>query len=110
MPTVTPPIDLQAFRDNFSRLQKLGANVIGISSDSVDSHKSFAEDLELPYQLLSDEGDEVRNMYGVPKDLFGLLAGRQTFVISKTGEVKLVFNSQLKPEDHVEGAIKALSN
>jgi peroxiredoxin Q/BCP len=52
----------------------------------------------------------VRQAYGVPKDLFGLLEGRQTFVIGKDGVVMSVYNSQFAPEKHVEEAIKALSN
>lgn len=103
-------LEAKAFRDAYAELRKLGADVIGISSDSVESHSAFCSELELPYTLLSDEGDSVRSMYGVPKDLFGLLPGRQTFVIGKDGEVKTVFNNQFKPELHVEAAIEALSN
>jgi len=103
-------LEAKAFRDNYSQLKKLGADVIGISSDSVDSHAAFCSDLELPFTLLSDEEDKVRTTFGVPKDLFGLLPGRQTFVISKEGEVKLVYNNQFGPEKHVEEAIKALAN
>jgi thioredoxin-dependent peroxiredoxin len=83
--------------------------VVGISSDSVDSHKSFCSDLDLPFTLLSDEGDAVRKAYGVPTDLLGLLPGRVTYVIGKDGVVKLVFNNQFAPEKHVKEAIAALS-
>ena len=102
-------LEAKAFRDAYGDLKKLGAEVIGISSDSVDSHNSFCSDLDLQYILLSDEGDVVRQLYGVPKDLFGLLPGRQTFVIAKDGEVKLVFNNQFSPEKHVQEALKVLS-
>ena len=102
-------IEAKAFRDSYTDLQKLGASVIGVSGDSVDSHKSFCSKFDLPYTLLSDEGDKVRQQYGVPKDLFGLLPGRQTYVI-KDGVVVLVFNSQLKAKQHVQEAIKALSS
>jgi len=103
-------LEAKAFRDSYAALRKLKADVIGISSDSVDSHANFCSELDLPYTLLSDEGDAVRGMYGVPKDLFGLLPGRQTFVIGKDGTVELVFNNQFSPEMHVEEAIKALTS
>jgi peroxiredoxin Q/BCP len=59
------------FRDSFEELSNLDAEVIGISSDSVDSHKDFAEKHNLPFTLLSDEGGKVRSLYGVPNS-FGL--------------------------------------
>lgn len=102
-------IEAKAFRDAYADLEKLGATVIGVSGDSVDSHKGFCNKFDLPYTLLSDEGDKVRQLYGIPKDMFGLLPGRQTFVI-KDGVVVLVFNSQLKAKQHVQEAIKALSS
>ena len=102
-------IEAKAFRDSYTDLQKLGASVIGVSGDSVDSHKSFCSKFDLPYTLLSDEGDKVRQQYGVPKDLFGLLPGRQTYVI-KDGVVVLVFNSQLKAKQQVQEAIKSLTS
>ena len=57
--------------------------MLGISSDDVDSHVAFLSKLDLPFQLLADEGGEVRKEYGVPKDLLGFLEGRQTYVIGK---------------------------
>ena len=53
---------------------------------------------------------QVRSLYGVPKDLLGLLEGRQTYVIGKDGTVKLVFNNQFQPEKHPQEALSALSN
>ena len=96
-----------AFRDNFEDFRKLGAEVIGISSDSVKSHKSFAAKHDLPFTLLSDEGGKVRKLYGVPNTL-GLFPGRVTYVIDEGGVVRHIFSSQLDVERHVEEAIKAL--
>lgn len=83
--------------------------VIGVSSDSVESHKEFKGDLGLPFTLLSDEDGEVRKAYGVGKDLFGFLEGRETYVIDKKGVVQLKFNDQFGPEKHVDKALEALS-
>ena len=84
--------------------------MIGISSDSTESHKNFCDELDLPYTLLADENDEVRQIFGVKKDLFGILPGRETYVINKDGVVQTVFNNQFSPEKHVEVVLKALSN
>jgi peroxiredoxin Q/BCP len=96
-----------AFRDDYEEFEKLGAEVIGISSDSVESHRSFAKKHNLPLALLSDEGGRVRKLYGVP-NTFGLFPGRVTYVIDKKGVVRHVFSSQLSAERHIGEALKAL--
>lgn len=88
-------LEAKAFKDAYATLRKKGAEVIGVSSDSVDSHKSFCDDLELPYTLLADGDGSVRELYDIPSDLFGLLPGRQTFVIGKDGTVLEVRNSDI---------------
>jgi thioredoxin-dependent peroxiredoxin len=96
-----------AFRDSFEELGKLDAEVIGISSDSVDSHSAFAEKHRLPFTLLSDQGGNVRRLYGVP-NTFGLFPGRVTNVIDTEGVVRHVFSSQIGVEKHVEEALMTL--
>jgi peroxiredoxin Q/BCP len=99
-----------AFRDNLDEFAKIdNAEVIGISSDSVDSHKRFAAEHSLPFKLLSDEEGKVRELYGVPKTL-GLLPGRVTYVIDRKGTVRHVFSSQLDYKKHVQEALRALKN
>ena len=71
-----------AFRDNIEEYGKLDAEVIGISSDSMESHRAFAHKHDLPFALLSDEGGKVRKLYGVPNTL-GLFPGRVTYVIEE---------------------------
>jgi peroxiredoxin Q/BCP len=96
-----------AFRDYFEEFGKLDAEVIGISSDSVESHRSFAVKHDLSFTLLSDEGGNIRRLYGVPKT-FGLFPGRVTYVIDREGVVRHVFTSQLSVERHVQEALTAL--
>jgi peroxiredoxin Q/BCP len=96
-----------AFRDDYEGFGKLDAEVIGISSDSVGSHRSFAAKHNLPYTLLSDEQRKVRKLYGVPNTL-GLFPGRVTYVIDRDRIVRHVFSSQLGAEKHVEEALIAL--
>jgi thioredoxin-dependent peroxiredoxin len=96
-----------SFRDDYEQFEKLEAEVIGISSDSVRSHERFVEKHGLPFGLLSDEGGEVRKIYGVPNTL-GLFPGRVTYVIDEEGVVRHVFSSQIGVTRHVEQALKAL--
>ena len=96
-----------AFRDDFEQFGKLDAEVIGISSDSVQSHRAFAQKHDLPFALLSDEGGKVTKLYGVPSTL-GMFPGRATFVIDELGVVRRTFSSQLGAERHVQEATDAL--
>ncbi|MCF8365679.1 MAG: peroxiredoxin [Bacteroidales bacterium] len=96
------------FRDQFVDFKDAGAEVIGISSDSVESHRRFAEKHHLPFRLLSDMDKKVRKSFGVPGDMLGLIPGRVTYVMDKTGEVQHIFNSQLNAAKHVEEAIAVL--
>ena len=96
-----------SFRDQYEDFRDAGAAVIGVSSDSGESHRKFTEKYKLPFMLLSDRGGAVRKLYGVPATL-GLLPGRVTFVIGADGVVRHVFNSQLAATRHVEEALVAL--
>ena len=95
------------FRDQYEDFQDAGATVLGVSSDSSESHRKFAAKHRLPFPLLADRGGEVRKRYGVPSTL-GLLPGRVTFVIDAGGVVRHAFNSQLDATRHVEEALGVL--
>jgi peroxiredoxin Q/BCP len=95
------------FRDQYDVFTSLGAEVIGVSGQSVESHKSFATHHGLPFILLSDEKNEVRQLYGVTASM-GIIPGRVTFIIDKKGIVRHVFSSQFQPEKHIEEALKVL--
>jgi thioredoxin-dependent peroxiredoxin len=92
-----------SFRDSYEELTNLDAEVLGISGQSVESHKSFASHYGLPFILLADADDKVRELYGVPKTM-GFLAGRVTYIIDKAGIVRHIFNSQTQTERHVQEA------
>jgi peroxiredoxin Q/BCP len=96
-----------AFRERYEAFRELDAEVIGISSDSVESHRSFAAEHGLPFTLLSDEGGKVRRLYGA-SSAFGLFPGRVTYVLDEKGVVRHIFSSQLGVEQHVEEALEAL--
>lgn len=96
------------FRDQYTAFTDIGAEVLGISSDSAESHRAFADKYKLPFPLLADGGGKVRKAFGVPKSL-GLLPGRVTYVIDKQGVIRHAFNSQLNPTKHVSEAIEVLT-
>ena len=92
------------FRDSFEDFVDAGAVVIGVSQDSDESHKRFAEHHRLPFLLVSDQDKSLQKAYGVPKTM-GLLPGRVTYVIDRNGVVQHVFSSQLNAKKHVHEAL-----
>jgi thioredoxin-dependent peroxiredoxin len=97
-----------AFRDQYDVFQQADAVVIGISAQSVESHKSFAENHRLPFTLLSDPEKEVRKLFGVHNNLLGALPGRITYVADKTGTVVYIFDSQTEAVRHVDEALRII--
>jgi peroxiredoxin Q/BCP len=100
-------VEARSFRDSYDDLKQAGAEVVGVSSQSPQSHQGFAKENCLPFKLVSDQNDELRELYGVPKAL-GLLPGRVTYVIDRQGIVRHVFNSQLRVGRHVQEALEAV--
>jgi len=85
--------EMCSVRDHWSDYQATGAEVVGISTDSVESHDKFSSKYDLPLRLLSDEKGEVRDLYGA-KSLIPGRTGRAEFVIDPQG--KLVY-SKVRP-------------
>jgi peroxiredoxin Q/BCP len=94
------------FRDLSEVFNEVGAVIIGISRQSVESHKNFAELNRLNYTLLSDDKNVVRKIFGVPDKVFGLIQGRVTYVADKSGKVVFIFDSQLEGQRHADEALK----
>lgn len=105
----TPGCTAQAcsFRDQYEDFKDLGAEVIGISSDSADSHQKFAKQYQLPFILLSDSDKKIRKLFGVPGGMFGLLPGRVTYVTDENGVVQMIFDSMLATK-HIPKALSAI--
>lgn len=100
------------FRDSFPNFKKLKSVVIGISPDSIESHKKFMDKYELPFILLSDEKKEVLSKYGVwkEKSMYGkkyMGVERTTVVIDEDGKIFKVFE-KVKVPGHVEEVIRIL--
>lgn len=93
------------FRDDYSEFGNTDAMVIGISGQSVQSHKEFADKYNLPFTLLADKDNKVRKLFGVK---VSPIPGRVTFVVDKTGHVVYTYDSLTQPEKHVAEAIRVL--
>jgi peroxiredoxin Q/BCP len=96
------------FRDSYEDFLNHDCEVIGISADSSEQHLAFAGYHRLPFILLSDEGNQVRDLFGVPKSYLGLLPGRVTYVIDKQGIIRHIFNSQFQIKKHILKALTVL--
>lgn len=97
-----------SFRDQYEDFTDAGAEVVGVSNDSVNTHKKFIANRNLPFVLLSDPGGKVARAYGCKKNLFGLLPARVTFIIDQKGIIRNVFESQFKVDQHVGGALEII--
>ena len=96
-----------AFRDSYEVFKDAGAEVIGVSSDSEESHKRFGASYHLPFSLVSDKKSALRKRYGV-SSVMGLLPGRVTYIIDKEGIVRHIFTAQFAAEKHVKVALETI--
>ena len=102
------------FRDSIKELQKLGVVILGVSKDTVASHKKFAEKFQLNFSILSDESKEIITAYGawgkkkfLGKEYFGIL--RMTYLISPDGEVAKIYE-KVNPLTHAEEIIENIKS
>lgn len=100
------------FRDEFPKFGKINAVVLGVSPDSVESHKKFAEKYNLPFNLLSDEKKEVLKKFDVwkEKSMYGrkyMGVVRTTFIIDTKQKVRKIF-SKVKVANHNKEVMEAL--
>jgi peroxiredoxin Q/BCP len=110
----TPGCTIEAcgFRDQFAKLKKAGAVVLGISRDPVKAQKKFKDKYELPYDLLADADQAIVNRFGLvkPKLMYGKQVtgvARTTYVIGPDGKLVHVFEN-VKPEGHAEEVLALL--
>ena len=100
------------FRDAFPRFGKLDAVVIGVSPDSLESHRKFRKKYDLPFRLLSDEGHKLADTFGVwkEKSLYGrryMGIERTTVIIDRKGRIAKVF-PKVKVPGHAQEVEKAV--
>jgi peroxiredoxin Q/BCP len=88
------------FRDDIFEFRDIGAQILGVSLDDVESHKEFSEKYGLPFPLLADTSGETSVAYGVKTRMFGMtVAKRQTFIIAPNGSVAKHYES-VNPDEH----------
>jgi peroxiredoxin Q/BCP len=101
----TPGCTTQAceFRDNIFAYRELGALILGVSVDDVDSHKAFSDEYNLPFPILADSGKETAAAYGTLTRYVGLMemARRDTFIIDPEGRVAKHY-VKVDPKGHSE--------
>lgn len=95
------------FRDEFADFREAGAAVFGVSSDPPESHASFRDQHSLPFTLLSDRDDRVRDLFGI-RPLLGWFPRRVTYVIDPEGIVRHVTDSQWRPRRHVSDSLRTI--
>lgn len=96
------------FRDNIFAYRKMGAQILGVSLDDIESHKAFAENHGLPFPLLADSEGTVADIYGVKTKMFGsTIAKRQTFIIDPDG-ILVKHYEKVKPSTHAAEVLSDL--
>lgn len=110
----TPGCTIEAcgFRDDFTKLQKSGAVILGISRDTPRDQKKFQQKFNLPYSLLADVDEKVCNQFDVlrEKNMYGKTVigiERTTFLIGPDQRLVKIF-PKVKPEGHAEEVLEAL--
>lgn len=107
----TPGCTKQAcfLRDQYEEFKSIGAEVIGISGDSVPAHRKFASKYDLPFILLSDSDKSLRRLFGVKTNLLGLLPGRVTYIVDKSGYIQMVFDD-MNATNHLEKTVEKVKS
>ncbi len=105
-------VEACSFRDGYGDYGRAGVEILGISPDSVKSHKKFKEKYSLPFPLLADEGRIVCEQYGVwgkkklyGREYYGVL--RTTYLIGPDGTIARVFEN-VKPAGHSQLVLEAV--
>ena len=103
-----------SFRDDFPKFKKVETVILGVSPDSVESHKKFAKKYNLNFSLLADEDKEVIKKYDVwkEKSMYGrkyMGVERSTFIIDSDGKIKKIFR-KVKVQGHNEEVMEALKS
>ena len=104
----TPGCTAQAcsLRDGFGAIQASGAVILGVSADTKESHKAFAQKFTLPFSLLADPESAVINAYGVKMPVVGM-AKRVTFIIDKQGVIRRILR-QIETKRHDQQVMEIL--
>ena len=96
------------FRDNIYAFKAIGASVVGISVDDVESHKAFSDKYKLPFVILADHTGETAAAYGVLRDFkLTKIASRQSFIVDPDGNIARHY-AEVDPETHTQEVLTDL--
>ena len=96
------------FRDNIYAFKGIGAEVVGVSVDTVDSHKDFSDKYKLPFVILADEEGTTAEAYGVLRDWKLIqIASRQSFIIDPDGVLAKHYE-EVDPDTHTDEVLADL--
>lgn len=103
-----------SFSDDLPKFSKIDAVILGVSPDSVKSHKKFSGKYKLKFDLLADEEKKVVEKFGVwkEKSMYGrkyMGVERTTFIIDEKGKIKKIFN-KVKVDGHNKEVLEALKD
>jgi peroxiredoxin Q/BCP len=101
-------VEARDFRGKYTEFTALGAEVVGVSSDSEGRHTSFARSLDLPFPLVSDRGSKIAKAFGLTRAAGWLPSKRVTFVIDREGVVRRAISAELEIAQHAREALAAL--
>jgi peroxiredoxin Q/BCP len=96
-----------AFRDSYEAFAAAGAEVVGVSSDTAESHARFAAKHRLPFPIVADTDRKLRRLFGVANPL-GVIPGRVTYVIDRDGVVRMLYSALFASDEHVKRALAAV--
>ena len=105
--TVGCTIEIRAFRDNYERIRELGAELVGVSVDSVKVQCDFASKEAIDFPLIGDESRQISESYGVLWPVLNV-DRRATFIIDERGNVEHVIHHEVKVYRHLDDVLAYL--
>lgn len=96
-----------AFQENYGEVEKYDGMIVGVSADSLDSHRSFRERHNLGFPLIADPQKQLIQTYDA-QGMLGLMTARVTYVIDKAGTIRSVIRHDLAVGQHLPDVLKAL--
>jgi thioredoxin-dependent peroxiredoxin len=97
--------ETRLFRDNYNELVLAGANLVGISTDDLDTQCRFAGEMSVQFPLISDKDKRIASAYGVLWPLVGM-AQRYTFVVNPAMMIEAVFHHELSMKQHRDDVLR----
>lgn len=99
-----------SFRDTFEVFNELNIKIIGISRDSLESHQKFKKTLNLPFDLLADEGGKVCSLYKTQLPFVPLFTKRTTYLLDKNQIILAVYENIFSSKRHIKTMVETITS